>query len=120
LNPAKSFFGVMEGKILGHVIFKYGVKIDPERVEAIKKVPFPISKKYLQSFLGQTNFFHKFIPNYVEIVKPIYKFLKKDVKYERNYQRKKSFKEIKTAISEAHVLTSSVYSKDFQFFFLFL
>ena len=41
LNPAKSIFGVDEGKLLGHIISKYGVKVDPKRVEAIKKVPLP-------------------------------------------------------------------------------
>jgi hypothetical protein len=75
LNPSKSFFGVIEGKILGHIISKYGVKLEPERVEAIGKVPLPIYKKSLQSFLGQTNFVHRLIPNYAEIVKPIYKLL---------------------------------------------
>ena len=36
LNPAKSIFGVDEGKLLGHIISKDGVKVDPERFEAIK------------------------------------------------------------------------------------
>ena len=52
LNPAKSILGVDEGKLLGHIIAKDGVKIDPERVEAIKKIPLPQTKKSLQSFLG--------------------------------------------------------------------
>jgi hypothetical protein len=60
LNPPKSVFGVTEGKLLGHIISKYGVKLDPERVEAIEKVPLLVSKKSLQSFLGQTNFVHRF------------------------------------------------------------
>jgi hypothetical protein len=47
LNPAKSVFGVTKGKLLGHIISKDGVKLDPERVEAIGKVPLPISKKAL-------------------------------------------------------------------------
>jgi hypothetical protein len=84
LNHAKSVFRVTEGKLLGHMITKDGVKLDPERVESIGKVPFPISKKSLQSFLGKTNFVHRFIPNYAEIMKPIYKLLKKDVKFEWN------------------------------------
>ena len=41
LNPAKSVFGVTEGKLLGHIISKDGIKIDPERVEAIQKIPLP-------------------------------------------------------------------------------
>ena len=39
LNPAKSVFGIDEGKLLGHIISKDGVKIDLERIEAIKKIP---------------------------------------------------------------------------------
>jgi hypothetical protein len=80
---------------LGHIISKDGVKIDLERVEAIKKVPLPISKKALQSFLGQTNFVHRFIPNYAEIVKPIYKLLKKDVKFEWNDKARRLSKKLK-------------------------
>lgn len=35
LNLAKSVFGVTEGKLLGHIISKDGIKIDLERIEAI-------------------------------------------------------------------------------------
>ena len=35
LNPQKSTFGIDEGKLLGHIVFKEGIKIDPERVQAI-------------------------------------------------------------------------------------
>ena len=55
--------------------------MDLERVEAIKKVPLPPTKKALQSFLGQINFVRRFIPNLAEIMKPL-KLLKKDAKYE--------------------------------------
>ena len=40
LNPSKSVLGVDEGKLLGHIISKDGVNIDPKRVEAIKESPF--------------------------------------------------------------------------------
>jgi hypothetical protein len=116
LNPAKSVFGVTEGKLLGHIITKEGVNLDPERVEAIGKVPLPTSKKALQSFLGQINFVHRFIPNYAEIMKPIYKLLKKDVKFEWNEESRRAFETIKTAICEAPVLISPGYNKDFQIF----
>jgi hypothetical protein len=35
LNPKKSHFGVEEGKLLGHIISKEGIKIDPSGVEGI-------------------------------------------------------------------------------------
>jgi hypothetical protein len=82
LNHVKSVIGVTEGKLLGHIISEYGFELDPKRVEGIRKVPLHVSKKSLQSFLGQTNFVHRFIPNYVEIMKPIYNMINKDVKFE--------------------------------------
>ena len=82
LNLAKSVLGVDEGKLLGHIISKDGVKIDPERVEAIKRVVLPTNKKALQSFNGQINFIRRFIPNLAELMKPMHKLLKKDAKFE--------------------------------------
>ena len=101
---------------MGHIVSKDGVKIDPERVQAIEKISLPTTKKSLQSFHGKINFVHRFIPNYAEIAKPIYKLLKKDVKFEWDEQGKKAFKEIKDAISKAPVLVSPDYSKDFNIF----
>jgi hypothetical protein len=52
LNPAKSIFWVTEGKLLGHIITKEGVKLDPERVEAIGA-----NNKETSSILLRTNQF---------------------------------------------------------------
>jgi hypothetical protein len=41
LIPKKSLFGLEEGKLLGHIISKDGIKIDPSRIEAIQKVEHP-------------------------------------------------------------------------------
>ena len=35
VNPKKSRFALEEGKLLGHIVSAAGVKIDPERVQAI-------------------------------------------------------------------------------------
>ena len=82
LNPSKSIFGVDEGTLLGHIISKDGVKVDPERFEAIKKVPLPQNLKSLQSFSGEINFIRRFIPNLAELMKPLQNLLKKDAKFE--------------------------------------
>ena len=79
MNPKKSLFALEEGKLLGHIVSKQGVKIDPARVEAIQSIPLLRSKKYIQRFLGKINFLRRFVPNYAEIVKKITDMLKKDV-----------------------------------------
>ena len=45
LNPKKCAFVVIEGKFLGHIVSKDGIRIDPERVMAIDKIPKPKNVK---------------------------------------------------------------------------
>ena len=45
LNPKKSHIALEEGKLLGHIISKDGIRIDPSRVEAIEKIDIPRSRK---------------------------------------------------------------------------
>ena len=56
LNPKKCVFAVTEGKLLGHVVSKKGISIDPERIKAIEHIPLPHNKKGMQSFMGTINF----------------------------------------------------------------
>ena len=84
LNPKKLNFAMKEGKLLGHVISKEHIKIDPNIVSAIIKIDIPRSKKEIQSFLGKVNFLRRFIPNFAEIVKPMTNMLKKDTEIRWN------------------------------------
>ena len=92
------------------------MKIDPERVKAIKDVPLPINVKSLQSFNGQINFIRRFIANLAELMKPLQKLLKKDAKFEWTHDGKEAFKCIKDAIARSPVLVSLDYSREFQIF----
>jgi hypothetical protein len=38
MNPLKCVFGVLAGKFLGFIIHKYGIEIDPTKIESINKV----------------------------------------------------------------------------------
>src|SRR5713101_1352532 len=106
LNPRKANFALEEGKLLGHIISKDGVKIDPERVSAILEVGEPRSKKEVQSFLGQVNFLRRFIPSFAEILMCITNMLKKGHEIKWSAEAKESFWGIKKAISEAPVLVN--------------
>ena len=60
-----------EGKLLGFIVSKEGMIIDPERREAISNINLPNSKKAMQSFLGKINFIRRFVPNFAQVVKPL-------------------------------------------------
>lgn len=78
LNPKKCIFGVPQGKLLGHIVSKEGVSIDPDRFKAIKHLPLPVNKKGVQSFLGKFNFVGRFISDFAGIIRPITLMLKKE------------------------------------------
>jgi len=105
-----------EGKLLGHIISAEGIKIDPKRVEAIQKIGLPRNKIEAQSFIGKVNFLRRFITAFAEIMKWITSMLRKDSNIKWTPEAKKSFEDIKKAISEAPVLVSPDFSKDFLIF----
>jgi hypothetical protein len=104
LNPKKTIFGVEEGKVLGHIISRLGIHIDPERIKAISQLLLPHNKKAMQSFFGQINFVRKFTPNFAEIIKPLKNMIRKDVEFKWDDERKNTFNDIKAAISRAPML----------------
>jgi hypothetical protein len=116
LNPKKSLFALREGRLLGHIVSADGVKIDPTRIEEIKKLSLPRSKKDNQSFLGTINFIRRFIANFAELTKHIICMLRKDSEVKWTEEAKHSFEAIKEAIMTALVLISPNFDKDFYIF----
>ena len=78
LNPKKCLFIVTQGKLLGNIICKEGIYIDPERIKAINELKPPTFKKGFQSFFGKINFVRRFVFYYASIMKLINLLLKKE------------------------------------------
>jgi hypothetical protein len=116
LNPKKSNFSLKEGKLLGHIVSADGVKIDPKRVEAIKNMSLPRSKKEIQSFLGTINFVRRFIVNFVELTEHITAMLRKDSEVKWTEAARHSINAIKEAITTTPVLISLNFSNVFYIF----
>jgi ribonuclease HI len=116
LNPKKSHFAMQEGKLLGHIVSRDGIRIDPSRVEAIQTLAVPRNIKEIQSFLGKINFLRRFVPNFAEIVKLITDMLRKNSEVKWTTEAKASFDHIKKVISETPVLASPDYLKEFFIF----
>lgn len=79
LDPKKCEFAVKKTKYLGFIIsLGDGIKVDSEKVEAIKSWEVPTTIKGVRSFLGFTNFYRELIPNFGKIVQPLLELTKKD------------------------------------------
>lgn len=109
-------FSIKEGKLLGHIISKEGVVIDPKHVSTIETLTLPRNKKEMQGFLGKINFLRRFILNYVEILKDINDMLQKDHAVKWVVCSRNAFEQIKKAISKAPTLANPNYIKPFNIF----
>jgi hypothetical protein len=116
LNPKKSHISMQEGKLLGHIVSKYGIKVDPKRVQSIDKINLPRNKKEIQSLLGRINSLRRFIPNFAEIIKLITDIVKKHNEVKWRSEAKVSFQRVNKSIGKTPVLVSLDYSKDFLIF----
>ena len=113
LNPKKTHFALEEGKLLGHIICKDGIKIDPIRVDAIRQIALPRNKKEVQSFIGKVNFLRRFIINCAEKMRTLTEMLRKGSEIRWSPEARKSFEDIKNALTKAPVLISPNFGKQF-------
>ena len=66
LKMKKSFIGASKVTFFGYEVTHGKWKLSQSRKDAIGAMPFPKSKKEMQSFLGAALFFHNHIPDYSE------------------------------------------------------
>ena len=113
LNPKKYFFALSEGKLLGIIVSKSGIHIDPDRIKEISEIPFPHNKKSMQSFLGQINFVKRFVPNFSQIILPLQTMIKKNSVFKWGLAEKEAFDLIKQSIINAPALNTPNFSNHF-------
>ena len=68
-------------EFLGHHISAKEIQPTLEKVEAIRKAHEPSNVTQFKSFLGAVNYYGKFLPDLSSVLAPLYKLLKKDVKW---------------------------------------
>ena len=85
------------------IISHDGIKMDPEKVNAILKWPEPMNVKQVHAFLGLGNFYRHFIKEYAIISRPM-DLTCKDVVFNFGDKEKASFNTLKAAFTTAPVL----------------
>ena len=113
LNPNKCIFTVTSGRLLGFIVSREGIRVDPFKVEAILRLPPPSSIRQLQSLQGKANFLRRFIVNYAEVTKGFMRLLKKAVPLFWDDFAQRSFDALKKELTSAPLLSPPDYSRDF-------
>ena len=78
-------------QFLGHIINHKGIRTLPEKTEEISKIKAPRNTNKVCAFLGLLNYYRRFIPAFSDLMHPIQKLLKKNVKFEWTEECDKAF-----------------------------
>jgi hypothetical protein len=92
---SKCEFWMKQVALLGHVISKGGISVDPSKVQDVLSWSAPTSVGDIRSFLGLAGYYRRFIERFSKISKPMTELLKKDKKFEWTSACEASFQELK-------------------------
>lgn len=109
----KCNFALSEVKYLGHIISRTGVHPDPEKIEAVQNFPIPSNVKELQSFLGLSNYYRRFVNGYAVLARPLTRLLKKGTAFMWSPDCQEAINNLKDALTRSPVLVYPDFSKPF-------
>lgn len=105
LNKKKCNFLKTSIEFLGHLVENGKIYPSPEKTAAVMNFPEPTTAKQVQSFLGLSGYFRKFIRNYSIIARPLSDLLKKDVEFKFEHEQRAAFAKLKETLCKKPVLS---------------
>jgi hypothetical protein len=103
-------------KFLGHTISDDSISIDPSKVQEVMDWKPPTSVHQIRSFLGLAGYYHRFIPDFSKIAKPMTELLKKGGKFSWDQKCEDAFHTLRDHLTTAPVLAQPDVSKPFDIY----
>ncbi|XP_050295859.1 uncharacterized protein LOC126735794 [Anthonomus grandis grandis] len=105
LNREKCTFCKPELKYLGYIVNSSGLLVDPDKIEAILRIPTPKTVTDIRRIVGLTSWYRRFVPNFSTIVSPLTSLTMKNVKFVWSPECENAFNTIKEKLVSAPVLS---------------
>ncbi|KAG7564135.1 Reverse transcriptase domain [Arabidopsis suecica] len=99
---------------LGFVVSADGVKVDEEKVKAIKEWPSPKTVGEVRSFHGLAGFYRRFVKDFSTLAAPLTEVIKKDVGFKWEEAQEKAFQALKEKLTNAPILILPDFLKTFE------
>ena len=104
LKPEKCEFEKQEMEYLGMIIQQGEVRIDPNKVAAVRNWPTPTTLKEVRAFIGFSNFYRRFIQDFSSIARPLHDLTKKDMPWQWHEEQQKVFDTLKESFCRELIL----------------
>ncbi|XP_078277084.1 uncharacterized protein LOC144605548 [Rhinoraja longicauda] len=84
-----------EVRYVGHLVTAAGLRPDPAKVEAVKRMPVPTNKKEVQQFLGFVQYLSEYIPHPSKVDEPLRGLTLRDAHFRWDRAQQRSFDKLK-------------------------
>jgi hypothetical protein len=113
-NLEKCTFCQSEVTFLGFVVSAQGVKVDEEKIKAIRDWPTPKCMSDVRSFHGLASFYRRFVPNFSTLAAPLNEIVKKNVAFKWEQDQEDAFNTLKEKLMNAPILALPNFAKTFE------
>ena len=113
ISPTKVNFLQKSVKFLGYIFDENGVRADPEKMQALVKLPPPKDVKGVRTIMGCMNYWRRFVKDFSKIALPINELLRKDEPFLWDQRRQEALDTLKAALLKNAVLYSPDPNKPF-------
>lgn len=113
LNPKKCRFMVPQGKLLGHIVCKEGLKTDPDKIGVIINMESPTNVTGVKSFLDHVGYYRRFIKGFAQVSWSLDKLTRKGEPFVWGTEQEEAFTELKDRLVSAPILVYPDWNKEF-------
>ena len=106
LNTEKCVFSVGAGKFLGYLITNWGIEINPDQIDAMRRLNPPSNPKEVQKLTDMLAALNRFISKFADSCRPFYQLLKKWKGFQWDGEFDVAFRDLKDYLMQAPVLTA--------------
>jgi len=114
INASKSTFCCAELEYLGYLINREGVRPTIKKVESIRAIAPPKTKKQLRSFIGMVNYYRDMWPMRSHHLAPLSTMTSKNATWKWTDECQKAFENMKILIAKETLLTYPDFNKEFE------
>jgi hypothetical protein len=115
LNSANCAFAVTSGMLLGHIVSKEGIAMDPDKVKAILEAPAPQNAKALSRFLGHIWWHSRMIRHLAHFATPLHAVVHREP-FSWTEEEEKAFAALKLLLTCALVVQPPDWNREFHVF----